>query len=303
MTPEYTMAHYGHLHPICLPPLPPHPAHSILFTCLRDLAPSQVPLQLGPRTGIAKPSAHGPRLGNRAPAGGLPPAFVLPHFLPPQHNTSSWLIAQYLAHSRLSRNEWFLTMIHGPLVTVITFRHTGVCEEGAPPGLQRGSRHGEGGGLGADCQLDFENASSPAPFPYAWEWGEGGQRGNIEMASLWGQKTHIRHSLGPAGTQFSDSLRSQKSRVRAPPRPLGTEFQPRGQMERPGSSGPGSVWGSRSQVEVEGGSLGKKPSMSSPAQSPGPETVAKGEEEETAEWSKKGERGDATENSQEAGEK
>lgn len=74
-------------------------------------------------------------------------------------------------------------------------------------------------------------------------------------------------------------------------------------MERPGSSGPGSVWGSRIQVEGEGGSLGKKPSMSSPAQSPGPETVAKGEEEEIAEWSKKGEGGDATENSQEAGEK
>lgn len=37
-------------------------------------------------------------------------------------------------------------------------------------------------------------------------------------------------------------FRSHRSRARAPPRPLGTESQSRGQMERPGSSGSGSVW-------------------------------------------------------------
>lgn len=71
VAPEHTIAHCAP--PPCPPPPPPHPAHSILFTCLQDLAPSQVPLQLGPRTGIAKPSAHEPRLGSRTPPLGHPP--------------------------------------------------------------------------------------------------------------------------------------------------------------------------------------------------------------------------------------
>lgn len=71
MTPEYTMAHCA---PPCPPPPPPRPAHGVLFTCLQDLAPSQVPLQPGLRTGIAKPFAHEPWPGSSTPSWGLSPS-------------------------------------------------------------------------------------------------------------------------------------------------------------------------------------------------------------------------------------
>ena len=96
MSPEHTMAHCALP---CPPPPPPHVAHSILFTCLQDLAPSQVPLQLSPRTGTAKPSAHEPGL-----AAANPPVFVPPAPFYSNRDASSELRAQYMAHSRLSVN-------------------------------------------------------------------------------------------------------------------------------------------------------------------------------------------------------
>ena len=60
------------------------------------------------------------------------------------------------------------------------------------------------------------------------------------------------------GCHSPTSLGGQRSRVRAPPRPSRTDSQPRGQMERHGSLGLGPVRGSRSQVEVRGGSPGKE---------------------------------------------
>lgn len=102
------------------------------------------------------------------------------------------------------------------MVRMITSTHMGLCEGWTSPSLRGGRWHCEGGWVGGECQLDLEKASFPAPFP---EPGirEGGQRGNTEPASLWGHKTHIRRSLGPAGMPFSHSLRGQSSRVRAPP--------------------------------------------------------------------------------------
>lgn len=56
----------------------------------------------------------------------------------------------------------------------------------------------------------------PSPGLGFW-WGR--HRGKTEPASLWGQKTHIRHSLGPAGMLMPYYLRSQRSKVRVPPKP------------------------------------------------------------------------------------
>lgn len=135
----------------------------------------------------------------------------------------------------------------------------GLCEGRASPSLRGGRGYCEGGGLGAECQLDLEKACFPAPFPEPWILRGRESHGNNEPVRLWGQKTHIRCSLGPTRMPFCPCLRSQRSRVRAPPRPSGTESQLRGPWRGMVLQVQVLSGGLRSQVKVRGESLEREP--------------------------------------------
>lgn len=95
--------------PLCPPPAPMFPSSSITPSTRHPVYLPPGPGSISGATPTKPTHRHCQtlclRLGSRAaPPWGLPPAFVLPHSLPPQHDTSSWLIVRYLAHSRLSRN-------------------------------------------------------------------------------------------------------------------------------------------------------------------------------------------------------
>lgn len=148
--------------------------------------------------------------------------------------------------------EWFPRDANG-------FWPMGLCEGRASPSLRGGRGYCEGGGLGAECQLDLEKACFPAPFPEPWILSGRESHGNIEPVRLWRQKTHIRCSLGPTRMPFCPCLRSQRSRVRAPPRPSGTESQLRGPWRGMVPQGQVLSGGLRSQVKVRGESLEREP--------------------------------------------
>lgn len=157
VTPEHTMAHCAPTPSI--PLLLHHTQHTA--SCL-PASRTWLPLQLGPRTDIAKLSAHEPRPGSDLLHGDSSLPLPSPTPFDTNMDTSSWLIdSTWHTVGSLEvvpdNNKGFFGDNSSLLAHGLLWRK-GFSQP------QDGRWYCEGGGLGTECQLDLETASFPDPF-------------------------------------------------------------------------------------------------------------------------------------------